>query len=109
MFLVFAQKLGAIPHRPLPGSGLLLGDLLVLLAGFRKADGDCLLAAFDAAAVAALAPFKLAFILAMHCPLDVLAGGFGVLDDLFAAGDVCGASEFHQVECPAWIFCADVR
>jgi len=30
-------------------------------------------------------------------------------DDLFAGAHVCGAREFHWVECPGWIFCAGER
>src|SRR5579883_1610597 len=67
------------------GSGLLLAaaffllrHLLALLAGFRQADGDGLLAAFHLAAFAALAAFELAPLLFLDRLFHVLAGAFGV-------------------------------
>src|ERR1700674_5423436 len=49
-----------------------LRDLLPLLAGFRKADGDGLLAAFHRAAPAALPALERSTLAPVHGALDVL-------------------------------------
>src|SRR5262249_37036120 len=58
----------------LPSAFPFARHFLALLARFRKADGDGLLAAFHGAAATFLAAFQLAALLAVHRALHVLAG-----------------------------------
>src|SRR6476660_7519286 len=57
---------------------LLLRDLFALLPGFRQADGDRLLAAFDLPGFPAGSAFCLAPFVAMHFAFDVAARAPGV-------------------------------
>src|ERR1700753_3413921 len=64
----------------------LLRDFLALLARFRQADGDRLLAAFHLAGLAAGTAFGGALLVAAHLALDVLAGALGIFPLRFLLG-----------------------
>src|SRR6185437_807694 len=62
----------------LAATRLLRGHLLALLARLGQAYRDRLLAALDGTALAALAAFQLALLLAVHCALHIFSGAFGI-------------------------------
>src|ERR1700675_2635478 len=76
-------------YRRLPSAGSFSRDLRALLAGFREADGDGLLAAFYRTALAAFAGTKRATLPSAHGARHLLAGALAVLAATFSRCHLC--------------------
>src|ERR1700676_3961365 len=87
-------------YRRLPSAGSFSRDLRALLAGFREADGDGLLAAFYRTTLAAFAGTQRATLPSAHDAGHILAGTLAVLAATFSRCHLCFLLPFRHPSAP---------